>query len=294
MRHKTQQALSFVPAAMATLLVAQPNTQGQPLPPRLDHRPAPGWITPELVSLQPGSFLMGSPEDELGRLGHEAQHTVLLTHPFAIGATEVTQAQWRSVMGDDPSYFDGCDDCPVEQVSWFDAVAYCNTLSQLEGLEAVYRLDAGRVIWVQTVSGYRLPTEAEWEYACRAGTTTAFYNGGISVTGCDIDPNLDAIGWYCGNDRWRTEEAAGKLPNAWELFDMSGNVWEWCWDWYEYDYPAGPLVDPCGPENGELKVTRGGSWYRLAQRCRSANRDFHAPGDRNTVVGFRVARGGWE
>ena len=252
---------------------------------------APCWQPPLLIWIPPGSFLMGSPEDELGRLDQETLHEVVLTRGFFMGRTEVTQRQWRSVMGGNPSYYQGCEDCPVEQVSWFDAATYCNALSLLEGREAAYGLGAESVSWRPETDGYRLPTEAEWEYACRAGTTTAFYNGGITELGCaPLDPGLDAIGWYCGNDNWRTEQCAQKLPNAWALFDMSGNVWEWCWDWFEAEYPPGPVHDPAGPSAGWRRVTRGGSWYRYAERCRSANRDFHPPSDQNRILGFRVAR----
>ena len=238
------------------------------------------------VLIEPGTFTMGSPTDELGRGSDEVQHEVTLTRPFFLAETEVTQAQWLAVMGTSPSYFAGCDDCPVEQVSWYEAVDYCNALSALESLDPAYEVNGTNVIWDQSANGYRLPTESEWEYACRAGSATAFYNGPITDTGCN-DPNLDQIGWYCGNASSKTHEVAEKLPNAWGLYDMSGNVWEWCWDWYGA-YP-GPVTDPVGPDSGARRVTRGGGWAYLAQYCRSALRYHYAPGYRDLYLGLRPA-----
>jgi formylglycine-generating enzyme required for sulfatase activity len=175
-------------------------------------------------------------------------------------------------MGNHPSYFINCgDNCPVEQVSWYDVQAFITELNKRgEGT-------------------YRLPTEAEWEYAARAGSTTAFANGGISVLECSYDPNLDAMGWYCGNSGSKTHPAAQKLPNAWGLYDMHGNVWEWCQDWYGI-YPSGAVLDPTGPSSGANRVIRGGSWYHYARSCRSAFRGSFSPGDRRYLLGFRLAR----
>jgi len=137
---------------------------------------------------------------------------------------------------------------------------------------------------------YRLPTEAEWEYAARAGTTTAFYNGGITNSGynCNSDPNLDKIGWYCGNASNKTHAVKGKDANSWGLYDMSGNVWEWAWDWYG-SY-GGDVTDPVGPSSGSYRVTRGGRWYSVARTCRSANRDDRSPGNRGYNLGIRLSR----
>ena len=237
------------------------------------------------VLIEPGRFTMGSPTHELGRNSDEVQHEVTLTRPFFLAETEVTQAQWLAVMGTSPSYFAGCDECPVI-ATWYDAVDYCNALSALESLDPAYEVNGTNVIWDQSANGYRLPTESEWEYACRAGSATAFYNGPITDTGCN-DPNLDQIGWYCGNASSKTHEVAEKLPNAWGLYDMSGNVWEWCWDWYGA-YP-GPVTDPAGPDSGARRVLRGGGWGSYAQRCRSALRYDYDPGARSRLLGLRPA-----
>ena len=239
------------------------------------------------VLIEPGTFTMGSPTHELGRNSNEVQHEVTLTRPFFLAETEVTQAQWLAVMGTSPSYFAGCDECPVEQVTWYDAVDYCNALSALESLDPAYEVNGTNVSWDQSANGYRLPTESEWEYACRAGSATAFYNGGISETNCNLDPNLDQIGWYCGNASSKTHDAGQKLPNAWGLYDMSGNVREWCWDWYGA-YP-GPVTDPVGPDSGARRVLRGGSWSSIARGCRSAYRDNFDPDYRYHLLGLRPA-----
>ena len=239
------------------------------------------------VLVDPGTFMMGSPADELGRDSDETQHQVKLTQAFFFSEKEVTQAQWVEVVGSNPSYFPGCDECPVEQVSWYDAVEYCNALSALEDLDLAYEVNGTNVNWDESSNGYRLPTEAEWEYACRASTTTAFYSGGITETGC-ADPNLDEIGWYCGNASGATHEVGQKLSNAWGLYDMSGNAWEWCWDWYgEY---SGDVTDPVGPDSGAWRVPRGGSWLISARYCRSADRSRGDPGSRNYTIGLRPAR----
>jgi len=157
-------------------------------------------------------------------------------------------------------------------VSWNDCQEFIRRLNNKEG-----------------VNKYRLPTEAEWEYACRAGSNTAFANGGITETGCGHDPNLDAMGWYCGNSGSKTHPVAQKKPNAWGLYDMHGNVWEWCQDWYG-DYPRGHVTDPAGPSSGSLRVNRGGGWSSNAGFCRSAFRDCYSPGFRYGYLGFRLAR----
>ena len=228
------------------------------------------------VRIPAGTFMMGSPEDELGARSNEwPRHQVTLSQDFYMMTTEVTQAQWEAVMGSNPSYFDTCGvDCPVEYVSWNDIQDFIAALNAMDG----------RI--------YRLPTEAEWEYAARAGTTTAFYNGGITELYCGLDPNLDAIGWYCGNDdvdgSSTTHPVARKQPNAWGLYDMSGNVWEWCQDWYG-TYPTGAVSDPGGPSTGSYRVLRGGSLYNVAPYCRSAYRRHRNPSDRYDSSGFRLA-----
>jgi formylglycine-generating enzyme required for sulfatase activity len=226
----------------------------------------------EFVRIPPGEFMMGSPENEPGRYSDEKQHKVVLTQGFYMQTTEVTQEQWKSVMGSNPSDFKDCDQCPVENVSWNDAQEFIRKLNQKEGKEV-----------------YRLPTEAEWEYAARAGSRTAFANGDITELECKSDPNLEKMGWYCGNSENKPHAVGQKSPNAWGLYDMHGNVWEWCQDWYG-DYPDGTVSDPVGPPTGSNRVGRGGSWDNDAQVCRSADRGRSDPGNRSRNLGFRLLR----
>ncbi len=215
--------------------------------------------------------MMGSPEDEPGRRDDETLHQVTLTKAFYMQTTEVTQGQWEAVMGSNPSGFSECgDNCPVETVSWNGAQEFITELNKRgEGT-------------------YRLPTDAEWEYAARAGSTTAFANGGITETGCGYDPNLDAVGWYCENSDHTAHPVAQKQANDYGLYDMAGNVWEWCQDWYG-DYPTGSVTDPTGPNIGSDRVYRGGSWAYIAGYCRSAGRYWISPGYGNDFLGLRLA-----
>ena len=227
----------------------------------------------KFVLIPAGTFMMGSPSDEPGRASIEMQHQVTISRSFYMQTTEVTQDQWRAVMGNNPSHFSNCGDgCPVEKVSWYDAQKFIQALNAKEG-----------------GNKYRLPTEAEWEYAARAGSKTAFANGGITVTGCGHDSNLDRIGWYCGNSGYKTHRVAQKQPNLWGLYDMHGNVWEWCHDWYG-DYPSGYVTDPSGPPSGFIRANRGGSHSGFAKFCRSANRIRYMPSDHTDDLGFRLAR----
>jgi len=227
----------------------------------------------KFVLIPAGTFTMGSPSSEKKRDSDERQHEVTLTKGFYMQATEVTQGQWHAIMGKNPSLFKNCgDNCPVEEVSWNDVQDFIRKLNQKEG-----------------ANKYRLPTEAEWEYACRAGSTTAFANGGIIELKCGHDPNLDAMGWYCGNSGRKTHPVAHKNPNAWGLYDMHGNVWEWCQDW-KGGYPSGQVTDPKGPSSGKYRVLRGGGWNDSARICRSANRFRRSPDNRSYYLGFRVAR----
>jgi formylglycine-generating enzyme required for sulfatase activity len=258
----------------------------QPIPP------------PEMVSIPAGTFTMGSPVDEPGRFDRETQHQVTLTKAIYVSTYEVTQSEWQSVMGWNESCFPGTGK-PVETVTWYDAVSYCNQRSTRDGYTPAYAITgatmdgnhviAATVIWNQAANGYRLVTEAEWEYACRAGSTTAFCNGGITNTECSpLDPNLDLVGWYCGNASNTTHDCGGKTANAWGLKDMHGSVWEWCWDWYG-DY-AGDATDPLGPPSGPGRVIRGGGWGYVAQNCRSAYRNNDDPFYRSGLIGLRLAR----
>ena len=210
-----------------------------------------------------GSFTMG---DAVGS-SDEKPHRVTLARPFYMGVHEVTNAQWKRVMGSVPSNWkDG--DQPVEEVSWEEAVEFCGRLSALPEERT-----AGRV--------YRLPTEAEWEYACRAGTTTQYSFG-------DDETRLGDYGWFDGNSGSKTHAVGQKKPNAWGLYDMHGNVWEWCSDWYGA-YSDGAVTNPQGLSSGSSRVIRGGSWYGTARHCRSAYRGRRNPSDRSSGLGFRVA-----
>ena len=255
---------------------------------------------PELVEIPAGAFTMGSTEAEFGHEPDELAHEVTLTRPFMMQTTEVTQAQWRARMGNNPSRFAGCDDCPVEQVNWFDALAYLNQLSSLEGLERCYVLQGclgtpgvdllcQEALWRgPDCQGWRLPTEAEWEFAARAGSTTDFYNGFITDAFC-ADRTLENIGWYCGNAREHTNPVGGKQPNAFGLFDMSGNVFEWVWDRHARYRPEAQ-TDPLGPDEGLPRVGRGGGWFSFATECRAARRAAEEPEHRSADFGFRAAR----
>jgi formylglycine-generating enzyme required for sulfatase activity len=222
-----------------------------------------------LVWVPPGTFLMGSPPGEEGRGDDETAHRVTLTRGFYLGAGPVTQAQWRAVMGPDPSRFRG-DDRPVENVCWYDCQQFCRQLS---------RLDRRR---------YRLPTEAEWEYACRAGTTTPFFFGETLTTDqANFDGNYAYGAGPRGKNRKETTPVGTFPPNAWGLFDLHGNVWEWCSDRHA-PFTAADAVDPTGGDAGDERVLRGGSWVYGPRACRSACRfrnepDYHAPD-----LGFRV------
>ncbi len=224
----------------------------------------------KFVYIEPGEYLRGSPDHELGRSSDEIQHRVILTNGFYLQATEVTQGQWKAVMGSNPSYFSDCgDSCPVESVSWNDVQAFITKLNKL-----------GQ-------GAHRLPTEAEWEYAARSGSEAAFANGGITESGPGHDPNLDVMGWYWRNSSHNPQKVAGKAPNAWGLYDMHGNVWEWVQDWYG-DYPTGQVTDPTGASSGSVRVRRGGSWDAPAINCRSANRSIFTPSRRSYNLGFRL------
>src|SRR5262245_7681044 len=186
---------------------------------------------------------------------------------YQLAAFPVTQARYVEVTGQRPNAAHG-QRLPVESVSWWDAVAFCNALSKVEGLAPAYRLHAGvgGIEWDASADGYRLPTEAEWEYACRAGTSGARYG------------ELDEIAWYRGNSQERVHEVGGKRPNAWGLYDMLGNVWEWCWDLYDAEV------------YGTYRVLRGGGWFDEHWSCRASVRRRSHPTFRIDDVGFRVAR----
>ncbi|HNN92088.1 MAG TPA: SUMF1/EgtB/PvdO family nonheme iron enzyme [Pseudomonadota bacterium] len=243
-------------------------------------------LHPEMVPIRSGRFQMGSPAS--GTYDDEKpQREVHIQTPFLMSVTEVTQAQYQAVMGENPSDFkDGADapNRPVERVSWLDAVRYCNKLSQREKLESCYVISGDRVEWPkrQGCTGYRLPTEAEWEYAARAGEAWE-YAGSKSV---------DEVAWYRDNSDRQTHAVGTtrKKSNRWGLSDMSGNVWEWVWDWYQDSYNGASSTDPTGPSVGGNRVRRGGSFVNEAGIARVAYRSRNTPSDRSLNVGFRLAR----
>jgi formylglycine-generating enzyme required for sulfatase activity len=267
-----------------------------------------------MVAIETGvAFAMGSPQTETGRDSlDERRHPVRLTRSFLVGAHEVTQAQWVAIMGWNDSEFKTADR-PVERITWFDALDFCNRLSVREGLTAVYDIgdrsvDGNHIVQAEVVphwynSGYRLPTEAEWEFACRAGTTGATSRGETTILSCSpLDPVLDPIGWYCGNSDDATHQVGRREDNSWGLKDVLGNVFEWTWDRYDATYgldfpplPAEPdsvISDPVGASTGESRVCRGGSWSATPRECRSAYRFYHPPGNAYSDVGLRVVRTG--
>lgn len=229
-------------------------------------------IGAKFVLIPVGTFSMGSPTNEPGRGSDETSHQVTISKPFYMQSTLVSQGQWKKVKGSNPSFFKKCgDDCPVENVSWDDVQDFIKTLNQLEGNNK-----------------YRLPTEAEWEYAARAGTTTPFFTGNcLSTDQANYDGNYPPKGCPKGKFREKTIQVGSFAANAWGLYDMHGNVFEWCQDWYG-DYPSGNVTDPIGPLTGSGRVIRGGNWRAYAQFCRSAYRDAITPTSRNDIVGFRL------
>ena len=230
-----------------------------------------------LVPIPAGSFTMGSPKSETGRNADEQAVAVTITRPFFMGATVVTQGQWRKVMGSEPWKGERCVErgagYPAVYVDWHGAVAFCQALTAAE--RKAGRLPAG--------AAYRLPTEAEWEYACRAGTTTA-YSFGASAR------RLGEFAWFYGNTETARQQfahaVAGKKPNPWGLFDMHGNTYEWCADWYAPKLVGGS--DPRGPSRGVSRVLRGGGWGYEPPRCRSADRNKNDPTFADFSGGFRV------
>lgn len=220
-------------------------------------------VTLELVLIRPGTFTMGSAG---GDPDEQPAHPVTLTKPFYLGKYEVTQEQWQAVMGSNPSYNQGAKN-PVENVSWDDCQGFITKLNAKAGVAAA--------------GAFRLPSEAEWEYACRAGSTTAYCYG-------DDEGTLADYAWYEANSG-DTAPVGGKKANAWGLYDLHGNVWEWCQD-RDGGYPAAAVTDPTGPNSGSIRVNRGGGRLGSAVRCRSAVRRWDKPGDRLSSLGLRVLR----
>jgi formylglycine-generating enzyme required for sulfatase activity len=235
-------------------------------------------IPANMVLVEGGAFQMGSSN---GESDEKPVHTVTVKS-FYMGRTEVTQKEWREVMGNNPSEFRG-DNLPVENISWYEMIEYCNKLSLKEGLTPAYRGSGNSITCDFNASGYRLPTEAEWEYAAKGGNKDYLsyeYAGGNSV---------DSVAWYERNSGNRTHPVGMKQSNSLGLYDMSGNVLEGCWDWYG-GYSGGNQADPRGASSGTERILRGGSWNFPATFGRSAFRCVHIPSDRDPYVGFRLVR----
>ena len=270
----------------------------------------------KMILIKPGKFKMGYTAMEVAKQGREPLDKdvvfdavegfvkVTLTRPYYLGRTEVTQAQWQAVMGSNPSHFQGCGmDCPVERVTWCMSVIFANRLSQLEGLQPAYQFPAGfastakgtpcnkssqKVVWRRGANGYRLPSEAEWEYAARASQQFLY-------AGSD---DIKEVAWYIANAGRKSHLVARKKPNAWGLYDMSGNVYEWVWDRGEElskggwpsTYSSGRATDPIGPTTGAHRVVRGGSWYVVPGGARISMRTEWAPSDNRGNMGLRLVR----
>lgn len=227
----------------------------------------------EMVKVEGGTFKMGSTNNDIHQVTLDA---------FYIGKFPVTQREWEVVMGSNPSGFKGTDR-PVERVSWYEAVDFCNALSKREGFEECYKIDGANVVLDVHAIGYRLPTEAEWEYAARGGNKSR----GYTFAGSN---SLGEVGWYEDNSGKTTHSVQQKGSNELGLYDMSGNVWEWCWDLYDGNYYAGsPNKNPTGPASGSCRVYRGGSWNFSLGYCMVSYRLFTSPGASGRGLGFRLA-----
>lgn len=270
------------------------------LPPRIaatepEPEPKPQLVEPqlveplEMVALPGGTFLMGSPDFDQDAYDNEKpQHEVAIS-AFSISRFPVTRQLYRKILGESlPEWSRGeqDDQLPANYVTWFQAAAFCNALSAFVGLSPCYRIDGEQVEWVYDADGYRLPTEAEWEYACRAGTTSKWFFG-------DNPEDLGRYAWFTGNSGDKVQPVGEKEPNPWGLYDMSGNVWEWCWDWYAEYSPSHTqlLNDPAGPGSGEYRRLRGGAAWNVPWDLRSALRNWNVPSLRFGFIGFRGVRG---
>jgi formylglycine-generating enzyme required for sulfatase activity len=280
-----------LPAALCAVLAGLPDpSRSAPAP--LVRKRFTNSIGMKLVRIPAGKFKMGSPNDEADRQPGETQHEVQLTRSFYLGACEVTQAQYKKVIGTNPSFFSAAgrgqasvrglntDDFPVETVSWNEAAAFCKKLSALPAEKGARRF-------------YRLPTEAEWEYACRAGarTYTPFHYGkALSSREANIEGTQPYGGAARGPNLGRPCKVGSYKPNGWGLYDMHGNVFEWCADWHAQDYyRTGPKKDPPGPATGSMRRLRGGGWMYAGHYARSAFRGWNTPDNKYNAFGFRVA-----
>ena len=245
-------------------------------------------INHNMILIKGGTFFMGSPAHEIDRHSDELQHQVTVSS-FYMGEHAVTQKEYQAVMGIDPCHFKG-DNLPAENISWYDAIGYCNRRSQQEGLMPAYTEDSSIITWNRNANGYRLPTEAEWEYACRAGTTTPFSTGNNITT---LQANYDGKYPYNNNAkeiyRKRTINVGSFAANPWGLYNMHGNVFEWCWDWYG-GYANVAQANPAGADSGNVRVLRGGGWDNSGKYLRSACRYSFKPHMGFDVSGFRLVR----
>jgi len=269
-----------------------------PLPKDIGVAPPGSWAT-----IKAGTFTMGDTTNETCKKEYpETVHAVTLTHDFEMQTTEVTQGWFQTLMGYNPSFFSACGtSCPVDQVTWHEAVAYCNTLSKQKGLALCYGCTGSPQNPTCTVAaayakqkiydcpGYRLPTEAEWEHAYRAGTTTSFYNGPLKSC-TDEDTTASMIGWYGFNSSDKTHPVGQKKANAWGLFDMAGNVCEWCHDWFQNDLGSAVVTDPWGAGASGTIPVRGGHWRDHPRNVRAPARTDDLPDWKGWENGFRCVR----
>ncbi len=260
-----------------------------------DPKPQNPTTTPTvtMLTIPSGTFEMGTlyfDSDE------RPVRKITLTKSFLLSKYEVTQELWKAVLGNNPSYFAG-DSLPVENVTWFEAINFCNEFSKKQGLTPVYTIiNDSNIQWNTNANGYRLPTEAEWEYSCRAGTTTDFYTGNFSRN--LVDTSYDRAGWYCSNADNKTHKVGLKQPNNFGLYDMHGNVWEWVWDWFSF-WPGNDTSDWVVSERVKrseavyyTRIQRGGSFHceGTGHYGRSAHRHFFDPKTTSPSFGFRIAR----
>jgi sulfatase modifying factor 1 len=269
----------MVKAALASFCLSAMILIGSPAPAAAPPERLTNSLGMEFVLIPAGSFHMGSPKREPGYQGNERRHKVTLSKRFYMQTTEVTQGQWRTVMGREIiDLHKGPDNLPVTRVSWFDVQTFIRRLNDKHD------------------GDYRLPTEAEWEYACRAGTQTAYYWGdqvdcSKAMYGNNPQGDFSCRNYVKSKNMPQGQAAPVKSypPNPWGLYDMSGNVWEWCQDWFDY-YPRGHLIDPAGPQKGKSRARRGGSWFAGPYALRSGNRNFANPAFKEVTLGFRLVR----